>query len=198
MNSPYTDTENALLCDYFNIIRPEHLRGVDVFKCDGGMFVIDDRESPEIELARAVGRIALNGHSGFHLHEEQALQPQRKNGEFEALIPRHLFSIRWAEAYLDCVWTESYYMTFFPGFDRYVVTAIQSPNELFDLEEIAIGWRTIGLPRLELAEDIVTHSWKELHSKIISRAWQSVERAGLVSEDCACMWRNRVWRLLLN
>lgn len=198
MSSLYSDIEAALLCDYFNIQRPRHLVFKDVFKGSDEGCLLMSLDLPEIELANAVGRIALNGHSMMDGGQGDSIGFRRMNGEHEALIPRHLFSIRWPGDCGEEDWIESYFMTFFPDFDRYVVTACQSPNNSLDFEEVAIGWRNSGSPRLEIAEDIVTHSWRELHGMIIGSAWQTVERAGLVSEDVACMWRNHVWRLLLN
>ena len=198
MNSLYSDIETALLCDYFNIKRPIHLTLKDMFSGSDESYHLQTLELPEIELANAVGRIALNGHSMMDGHQNNPNSFRRMNGEHEALIPRHLFSIRWPGDCGEEDWIESYFMTFFPDFDRYVVTACQSPNSTLDFEEVAIGWRSTGCPRLKIAEDIVTNSWRELHSMIINSAWHTVERSGLISEDEACMWRNHVWRLLLN
>ncbi|MBU3667608.1 MAG: hypothetical protein FGM53_03600 [Rhodocyclaceae bacterium] len=198
MNSIYTDTEKALLCDYFNIQRPTALQQLNLYKNDHVTVLLDDQELPEIELASAVGQIALNGHCSDNSFLKKGVTAPRKNGDHEVLIPRLLFTIRWPDSFMDDAWTESYYITFFPGFDRYVVTASQSPNETFDLDEVAIGWRYAGEPRLKIAEDIITQSWQELHGKLSGGAWQSVEKSGLVSMNEACMWRNHVWRFLLN
>ena len=196
MNSPYVDSELAILCDYFNVARPKRLESYDSFVNVNGMFPNEGHVS-EIELANAVGKIALNEQSLSYSGHGGCAQ-KRRNNEQEVLIPRLLFSIGWNDSFGESSWTETYYMTFFPVFNRYVVTACQSPNDVLDMEEVAIGWRYIGEPRLKIAEAIVTESWKELHAKITNGAWKCVNKTGLVTEDDACMWRNKVWRLFLN
>lgn len=198
MKSVYTDTENALLCDYFNVPRPPRLRGLSVYNETGGAYSFEDDDIPELELANAVARIALNGHEHKNGDAAPAAKTFRILGKHEVLIPRHLFTIRWVDQYLDLAWSESYYMTFFPGFERYVVSASHIPQELFDVGEVAIGWRNSGVPRMRIAEDIVTCGWADFHRHIFSKSWQSVEATGLITEDQAWTWRNKVWRFLLN
>ena len=54
------------------------------------------------------------------------------------LLPKHLFTINWANSAPGLSWPEAYYVTQLPGWDVYIVTASQDTDEIYGYEDFAI------------------------------------------------------------
>lgn len=201
MSNLYTETERAILCDYFQVPRPVELEGLNIFAECPGVFVHKARYSDEFELKNAVARIALK-----RVQEKLPVWAcSDKDGEITVarvyedhpgqeveLLPQYLFMINWADSGPGFSWPEAYYLVWFPEFERYVVTASQDSPDSYGFEDIAIGHSTFGQDRKEVSGKIITGWWEEGRSHD-QEEWVCLFGTGFISSHEACAWRDEVW-----
>lgn len=202
MTDPYTPTERAILCDYFEEERPEKLRGLDIYRECKGVYVHRARYSDEFELSNAVARIALKriqdklpvwacvDHDGEFVVARTYEDHESRGTE---LLPLYLFMINWADSGPGFSWPESYHLVWLPGFDRYVVTASQDSPDCYGFEDISIGHAPFAPDRKQLAKDIITGWWSSQRQNNGQEEWEHLFGVGFITEEEACAWRAEVW-----
>ncbi|MCU0843009.1 MAG: hypothetical protein MUC79_15030 [Thiobacillaceae bacterium] len=209
MKSLYYRVEQALLRDYFGLPRPAHLAGVDILQPDRHAPRKAVRVEPdssgstdgEWALPNAVARIALSRIQG---RLPQWYRGDGRNGVFGRtlrergdtgllLMPLHLFTLNWADSGPGFSWPEAYHVTFFPGFERHVVTASADSPDTWGYEDRAIGWFGPDLAPVEGARSIVTGFWRDQVNDRNQGRWAYLFDEGAVSDEEANAWADAVW-----
>lgn len=206
MNSIYTDVERAFLYDYFRIDRPRSLLNIDSYDESGGDGVAlrDESNYPGVNLASGVARLALSRLEilGRGWGNQNSLPYLLSNGRhrdgFEGhydidLFPLYLFGVNWSLPPHSTTLLEYYYLTWFPEFDRYVVTASVNNKDTYGVSDFAIGWDSASNKRIELCREIIRTYWEDVHKPFNGFGWNEVTSTGLVPEDLAIQWKSETW-----
>ena len=199
----YHSQEHAIISDWLSRTPPQGSPDIDDLK-------FYDQEPPgPIGLRRnmygeedstyavenAVARIALE-RAEYRLPQWAAVHPDgevvtgrqyRKAGDKPvrtvSLLPRLICEINWADSGPGYSWPEAYHVTFFPGYDVYVVTASQDSPEVHGYTEKAIDYFTAGEPVRKAVSRILSEYWADFAEH--GEHWQHFLNAGLISEDQA-------------
>jgi hypothetical protein len=205
----YYPVERALLCDYFGMSRPETLQSLDIWAPDPratrkAVHLEADRFGNlhnERALHNAVARLALSRIQDRlpHWYASRGETFIAGREEFETagdgvlLMPLHLFTINWADSGPGYSWPEAYHVTWFPEFDRYVVTASDDSPDIWGFEDLAIGHFGQGEGRIQGARRIITTFWREECNGGDTRPWAYLFDTGAVDEAEAYAWAADVW-----
>ena len=211
MNSIYTDVERAFLHDYFGSERPRSLINIDIYddQRDGGVTLRDESNYPGVNLANAVARLALSRLEflgrGWNSHESLPYLLSKGHtrdgyeGQYDIdLYPLYLFGVNWSLPPDSTILQEYYYLTWFPEFDRYVVTASVNNKDTYGVSDFAIGWDSASNKRIELCREIILRYWDDVHKPFNGFGWNEVTTTGLVPEDLALDWRAETWPVLIS
>lgn len=205
----YHPVEQALLADYFGVLRPEALRHLDIWEPDPraprkSVHVEADSgggTSNEWALPNAVARLALSRIQdrlpqwyASRGHEVIAGRTYHQAGESDVLLlPLHLFTINWADSGPGMSWPEAYHLTWFPVFDRFVVTASADSTDAWGYEDRALGHFGMGGDRISQAREIVTAFWRMQFHKWEQDHWAYLLDTGAVDSAGAYAWGKDVW-----
>ena len=118
---------------------------------------------------------------------------QRAPVQSFALMPQHLFTINWADSGPGFSWPEAYHFVYVPGYERCVVTASRDGDEPWGCADHAIGFFPAGSDNLERARRCICTHWRRLRRNLDHPAWCYLFAEGLVSDETAQQWRQRVW-----
>lgn len=105
-------------------------------------------------------------------------------------LPQHLFMINWADSGPGISWPEDYYVSFVPGFERFVVTASMDSPDCWGFTDLAIGSFAGDVPLKAGAHAVITGWWSAQHGEY---PWAYVWGEGLISQEIADGWRDEVW-----
>lgn len=197
----YYPAEEAFLYDYFEIGRPEHLKEVDVYQSDQGIFVSSETNNHDINLANAVARLGLK-QIQHRLPQWAAVRREelilgRKVRQYKKrtieLMPLHLFTINWADSGPGFSWPEAYHLIWFPGFKRFVVTASQDSSDAYGVEDMAVGWLPDTWDRREAAKSIIVSYWHDSIYLSDQQRWAYIFDEGQISNEEANAWADEVW-----
>lgn len=196
----FTPTEQALLCDYFGIKRPKVLQGIDIFQkpeC-GGLWVDSDHDRAldatvaQIALAVIQSRLPQCGSVSdgvVTLFRQPFIRPARG----VVLLPRHLFTINWADSAPGISWPESYHVTFIPDYDRYVVTESQDSKDMWGHNDLAIGSFEADTPLIEGCKQVIMWWWQSQCGDYDQGRWAYVWDEGVIDSTTARAWGDAVW-----
>lgn len=211
MESIYTDVERSFLHDYFGLERPRALWNVDVYdESNGdGVTLRDESNYPGVNLANGVARLALsrleflgrgwNNHDSLPYLLSKGCARDGFEGYYDIdLYPLYLFGVNWSLPPDSTALPEYYYLTWFPEFDRYVVTASVNNKATYGVSDFAIGWDTASNKRIELCHEIIRTYWEDVHKPFNGFGWSEITSNGLISEDLAVDWRNETWPILIS
>ena len=106
------------------------------------------------------------------------------------LLPKHLFTINWANSAPGLSWPEAYYVTQLPGWDVYIVTASQDTDEIYGYEDFAIGWLDTKQDAVDGAKDVLIRYWRSLHSEYDQQRWEELFD---ISAGDPEGWADQVW-----
>lgn len=111
------------------------------------------------------------------------------------LDPIYLFMINWADSGPGFSWPESYYTTYFPGYDIHVVTASQDSYDVHGYTDEAIGYFVSNGPGwINLEAGIVIEQWwKRQYDKWDQGPWAYLFGTGTIDETLAERMRSDVW-----
>lgn len=197
----YYPVEEAFLCDYFKIERPEHLKNIDVYQSEQGVFVCRETDDDDLNLSNAVARLGLK-QIQHQLPQWASVRDEklilgRKVEQHEKhaieLMPLHLFTINWADSGPGFSWPEAYYIIWFPRFNKFVVTASQDSSDAYGVEDMAIGWSSDDQDRLEAARSIIVNYWRDSAYERDQSRWAYLFDEGLVSNEEANAWADKAW-----
>lgn len=202
----YYPVEQALLADYFGVPRPKPLRDLNIWVPDPkaarkAIHLEEGASSDEWALPNAVARIALS-----RIQDRLPQWYTSRGGEVIAarkeyaatggdvlLMPLHLFTINWADSAPGMSWPEAYHLTWFPEFDRYVVTASADSTDAWGYEDRAIGHFGQGGDRMRQAREIITAFWRMQFHQWEQAHWAYLLDTGAVDSEEALAWAKGVW-----
>ena len=108
--------------------------------------------------------------------------------------PHLIFLINWADSGPGFSWPEAYYITYLPGFNKYIVTASRDSEDLCGCTDNAIGFFDGDLDKIEVAKKALIKHWRVAKRQGLDDGWQSVWERGLVNHKVAISWAKEVWR----
>jgi len=113
----------------------------------------------------------------------------------EILDPIFLLMINWADSGPGFSWPESYYATYLPGYDIYIVTASQDSDDMHGFTDEAIDYFKVDDPSwiLEPSKTIVKYWWSWSYKKWYQYPWVEVFSPGEISLQEAHELSNKVW-----
>jgi hypothetical protein len=203
MSAFFTQAELDILSTYLRQPIPKGLAVLD--RPPEGEDVTGDFDydiKPETELDGRVARIALSIIQS-RLPQCGVVRPDGKvdlNRKYfprlrrgVVLLPQFLFMINWADTAPGVSWPESYYVTYIPGFDQYVVTASQDGPEMWGVADLAIGAFPPRANLVEASHGPITQWWRMQRDAWDQARWAYVWQEGMVELDQANAWGDEVW-----
>ena len=201
MQDFFSPTERALLCDYFQIGRPPELQRIDISSDPtyGDQWLDSDCDRPleavvaHIALAVIQARLPQTAcvcDGEVTLCRQRFARPARR----VVLLPQHLFTINWADTAPGLSWPEAYHVTYFPEYNRYVVTESQDSADIWGVTDLAIGYFAGDVPLLDGCRDVIVKWWRaECNGCGDQECWAYVWDEGLVDRATARDWGDTVW-----
>lgn len=123
--------------------------------------------------------------------------PAYRSHEKLALLPRFLFSINWASSGPGFSWPMAYYLTWVPGYDRFVVTgSSDSPEGNYGHCDVALGHfpaPTDEQAVIDAAADIIGGDWSAQYQEWDQDYWECFLDAGLIDYARAHAMGKAVW-----
>ena len=110
-----------------------------------------------------------------------------------AMVPRHLFTVNWADSGPGISWPGAYYTTWIPVYDRYVVTYSADTHEVFGHCDIAIGHFGAEEKLIEGSRRVVTKDWQRQYDEYTQCRWAYLFFEGLLTSEEAEEWADVVW-----
>jgi hypothetical protein len=200
MKTLFYPQEQALICDYLGLPRPESCRDIDLWnppKRRRGIWpqrveYHDDRDA----LSNAVARIALgaiqdrlpqwalvNAEGQVILGREDFDRSER----LAELLPQFVLEINWASNGPGMDWPEAYYAAWLPGFDTTVITASVDSTSSYGYTDITIG-SCKGRDMKSCALKVLEQWW----SKSMG-GWEECWNDGLVTVEEAFSLAEQLW-----
>lgn len=106
--------------------------------------------------------------------------------------PIHLFTIDWALSAPGFSWPESYYATWLPGYDSFVVTLSQDSDEILGVSDLAIGWFSDRNVFEASCGRVVARYWKRMALEDGQEMWEGFVSEGRINEKTVRRWSRRV------
>jgi hypothetical protein len=110
-----------------------------------------------------------------------------------AFNPQLVCTINWADSGPGFSWPESYYVTYLPGFDKFVITASRDGPDTWGCADHAIGVANGGRSPIEGARQAVTEFWRLQVIEWEQPRWAGVFAEGLVDAKTANVWADEIW-----
>jgi hypothetical protein len=207
--------EHAILAEYFDLKKklPKEAKGLDpdeIFPADADWDESENGiacrpgsrgETCGYEAIRnAVARIALapirtslpvwgTYKDGQIIHTRQQDQKGDLPTRGYRSDPVLALSINWATSGPGYSWPESYYVSWIPYYDRYVVTASVDSELDEGYLDFAIGWLPDKATVEKDLKAVILGRWCNLSESV--RAWQECWDEGIVEDPWA--WRSEFW-----
>ena len=200
MNDLYTDVEKVILSDFFELPYSEELADVEIDSVDPGGICLDPDLDHNTAVRNAVARMVLGGIQS-RLPQTGVARPDGvvlTRAHFDKvprdvlMLPQFLFMINWADTAPGISWPESYYLTYLPGFDRYVVTASFDSPDMYGVTDLAIGSFTSEGEWIEGLEQVILRWWGhqlDFDQPRFAYVWNE----GRIGLDLANEWADLVW-----
>lgn len=197
MSELYTDRERAGLDAYFAMAsrtpRGEpHVRVVSVGDLADPDFLARASETAMIAVNAVQAELPQLVLTDPETHV-RARSGHAPRGATVPLASRRLFEIHWGASAAGFAWPEAYRLTYFPSYDRFVVTASQDSTEPHGVCDQAIGWFDAGVEPVHASGVIVRRWWSSMVEECDERHWQGISRSGLVSAEDAWAWAGTIW-----
>ena len=109
------------------------------------------------------------------------------------LLPRLAFAINWADSAPGISWPESYYVTYIPGYDLYIVTGSNDTPEIYGYCDRAIGHFPASKEVVKGIRELLMEDWAKMLHGYDQGCWEQFLDEGIIRETQAINWRNRVW-----
>lgn len=108
------------------------------------------------------------------------------------VLPQFLFMINWADSAPGISWPESYFATYLPVFDRFIVTASQDCPDMWGVTDLAIGSFAADRDLTTGAGEVITAWWSMQRNHDQDR-FAYVWSEGRVGHEQANHWADTVW-----
>ncbi len=108
------------------------------------------------------------------------------------LFPQYLFMINWADSAPGISWPETYYVTYLPLIDRFIVTASQDSPDMWGVTDLAIG-SFVGDRDLLGGSGEVISAWWAMQRDHGQERFAYVWSEGRVTTALAHHWADQVW-----
>ena len=163
---------------------------------------IDANRVAEIALSSVQGRlpqgisIKADGSPVIGRKTWNSQVPMRNN----LLFPTHLLDINWDDSQPGFSWPESYYATFFPGYNLYAVTVSQGSCDSNGYYDLAIGsFQVEELAEIEAKASLVVQAWwQSWHQGMKKCGWKELLKSGQINAGTALQLCDEVWNKVVN
>lgn len=108
----------------------------------------------------------------------------------QALRPQHLLTASWRSGHNGNPASISYYLTWVPGYDRYVVSRAVSDTR--QTGDTALGYFGIDVPLLEGLRELLLADWAQLADDGVAR-WSAIRSTGQLTFRIIDSWADLVW-----
>lgn len=197
----FTLEEHRILSAWFEVHPPVAARRLTLCSALDKVSAPTDVEEPQNDPAATAVAHILQGTPDRWLPRWQAAYgpdvsataatvTTRSPSRDHVLRPQHLLTATWRFARSDEPTTISYYLTWVPGYDRYVVSrAVCATRRTGDT---ALGHYGIDVPLLEGLRDILLADWAQLAHDGIGR-WSAIRSTGQLTFQLIETWADLVW-----
>ena len=172
----YHPVEHKILSDYLDLEPFTPVEGVDTQskpEREKDYICVEKDSSGKysgISLQNAVARICL-GHIQRRLPQWAEMHPggrivwgrtiRPRTDRVVVPMPKHLFTINWADSGPGISWPEAYHVTYLLGYHSHVVTASQDSADMYGYTEQAIGhFPAEGQDVIDKAGVIIQAYWR--------------------------------------
>lgn len=107
--------------------------------------------------------------------------------------PRLVCTINWADSGPGFSWPEAYYVTYLPGFDKFVVTASRDGPDMLGCEDHAIGVADGSLSPADAAKKVIIEYWRSQSASADQERWAYLFDEGLIDDQTAHAWADEIW-----
>ena len=107
--------------------------------------------------------------------------------------PEHVVTINWANSGPGFSWPESYYITYLPTFNKFIVTSSRDGPDAFGCSDHAIGFADGDLTPIEAAREVITEFWLGQANTYDQQRWAHLFAEGLIDDKSAHEWADEVW-----
>ncbi|NTW83498.1 MAG: hypothetical protein HGB36_09050 [Chlorobiaceae bacterium] len=118
----------------------------------------------------------------------------------DVIFPAHLFEINWDDSQPGLSWPETYYATYLPGYDIYVVSTSVDSADTYGYMDLALGFF-----HKDMTEDVALKAgsviqswWQYLHEAVYKPVWKEFIKPGLIDAERAVLLRDEVWNKVGN
>ena len=210
--SAFDPIERAILSDYFGMAREEDIRDIDILAANddrdastGGRRIRIEPDSNgnigDHTIGNAVARLAIDGiqkrlpqwFAGYgdgRYILGRDLRPKTRRDVH--LKPVHLFTINWADSAPGYSWPVAYYLSWIPGFDRFVITSSADSPDADGYADLSIGHFPGSTPVLDGCREVLTAYWTAMaHYQC---KWQHFLEDGLIDNFTVDQWVEGILR----
>ena len=107
--------------------------------------------------------------------------------------PKLICIINWADSGPGFSWPEAYYVTYLPGFNKFVITSSRDGDDTWGCADHAIGVADGSLDPVEAAKDIIIEFWRSQYGDWEQSRWAYLFDTGLIGSKTANEWADAVW-----
>ena len=108
------------------------------------------------------------------------------------ITPSHLFTLNWADSGPGYSWPESYYVTFVPLYDVFIVTGSVDCTDLYGVTDFALGHFAKDKEIVRSSAAIILREWEDL-TMYNQHRWQYLFDEGLIDQAYADKLANSIW-----
>ncbi len=162
--------------------------------------VPEDAEPSSIEIA--VAKIILNededdAPAWTEFLDEPSVEPSKAIRHPEAMdyayLSHLICSVIWPEKGPAFSGPESYFITYIPGFEKFIVTTMRDSDEVWGTTEHAIGFVDGHIEPTEVAHQLLLDYWTMQEDDYGQRAPEDITDEGLIDKKIALSWAEEVW-----
>ena len=111
------------------------------------------------------------------------------------LEPTKLFEINWATSAPGFEWPESYYVTYLPGYDIYLVTLSNDSSDTLGYTDLAIGFFKSANHEINSNSAALIKQWWSSLKKSGQDHWSEVIASGIIMKNDVISLRDDIWKL---
>ena len=108
-------------------------------------------------------------------------------------MPQHLLTINWADSGPGFSWPVSYYVTWLPLYNEFVVTQSADCPDAFGYCDFAIGHFPPSENLSVTSAETIQEDWEHQHNQYCQSRWAYLFSTGIIDEQTALIIREEVW-----